>query len=135
MTGTLATSFHWAFSDSLAAGFVVEALDERLKVAVEIINSDQAPSTRATFIRIRAGKRYLHQHGRKGVAWTASSRREFWRSYKREEVYLKEYEPSRSAARRRSTWHYNFNRPPSVVELPDTLGVILGEKAKKVNIK
>ncbi len=70
----------WAFSDSLSADFVVEALEEAFKIARPgIINSDQGPSTRATSTSNGSGTRAEVSPSawtEGGVAWTTSSRRD-----------------------------------------------------------
>lgn len=131
----------WAFSDSLAAGFVVEALDEGLKVArPRIINSDQGSQyTSNLYIeRIRAESESISisMDGR-GRCMDNIFTERFWRSYKQEEVYLKEYESPREARRSTAEYmkHYNFNRPHQSLNYRTPWEVYSGEKAKKVNIK
>ena len=61
----------------------------------------------------------------------------FWRSYKQEEVYLKEYESPREARRSTAEYikHYNFDRPHQSLNYRTPWDVYSGGKAGKVTIK
>ena len=107
----------WAFSDSLSAGFVIEALEDAFKTArPEIINSDQGSQyTSKSYVeRIRdeSDGIAISMDGR-GRCMDNIFTERFWRSYKQEEVYLKEYESPREARRSTAEYirHYNCPAP------------------------
>ena len=131
----------WAFSDSLSAGFVIEALEDAFKTArPKIINSDQGSqyTSRLYVERIRdeSDGIAISMDGR-GRCMDNIFTERFWRSYKQEEVYLKEYESPREARRSTAEYirHYNFNRPHQSLNYRTPWEVYSGEKAEKVNIK
>ncbi len=131
----------WAFSDSLSAGFVIEALEDAFKTArPKIINSDQGSQyTSKSYVeRIRdeSDGIAISMDGR-GRCMDNIFTERFWRSYKQEEVYLKEYESPREARRSTAEYirHYNFNRPHQSLNYRTPWEVYSGEKAEKVNIK
>ena len=105
-----------------------------------IINSDQGSQyTSNLYIeRIRAESESISisMDGR-GRCMDNIFTERFWRSYKQEEVYLKEYESPREARRSTAEYmkHYNFNRPHQSLNYRTPWEVYSGEKAKKVNIK
>lgn len=61
----------------------------------------------------------------------------FWRSYKQEEVYLKDYESPREARRSTAEYidHYNHRRPHQALGYLTPWEVYTGGGGKKVNIK
>lgn len=131
----------WAFSDSLAAGFVVEALEDAFRIArPRIINSDQGSQYTSNLyidrIRFESGDIGISMDGRGRCMGNIFTER-FWRSYKQEEVYLKEYESPREARRSTAEYmmHYNFNRPHQSLNYRTPREVYSGGTARKVNIK
>ena len=131
----------WAFSDSLSADFVVEALEEAFKIARPgIINSDQGTQYTSNFyierIRDESGSIAISMDGR-GRCMDNIFTERFWRSYKQEEVYLKEYESPREARRSTAEYikHYNFDRPHQSLNYRTPWDVYSGGKAGKVTIK
>jgi len=131
----------WAFSDSLSADFVVEALEEAFKIARPgIINSDQGTQYTSNFyierIRDESGSLAISMDGR-GRCMDNIFTERFWRSYKQEEVYLKEYESPREARRSTAEYikHYNFDRPHQSLNYRTPWDVYSGGKAGKVTIK
>jgi putative transposase len=107
----------WSMSEELSTDFVVEALEKALmRERPEIINSDQ-------------GSQYTSKKWEESIArWSPESRismdgrgrcmdniftERFWRSYKYEEVYLREYETPRDCRRGAAEYieHYNHSRP------------------------
>lgn len=107
----------WAFSDSLRSEFIVEALEGAFKAgSPKIINSDQGSQYRSKLYgdRIRAeGEDISISMDGRGRCMDNIFTERFWRSYKYEEVYLKDYESPRDARRSSAEyiWHYNHERP------------------------
>lgn len=105
----------WEVSTSLEATFCLLALDRALSVArPEIVNSDQG----SQFTSVEFTQR-LHQHhvrismdGRGRVFDNIFTER-FWRSFKYEEIYLKEYRSVREAQQGIAHYmsFYNTERP------------------------
>ena len=131
----------WSFSDSLSVGFVVEALGEAFKVAhPKIINSDQGSQyTSSSYIgRIRSESESIaiSMDGR-GRCMDNIFTERFWRSYKQEEVYLKDYDSPREARRSTAEYieHYNYHRPHQSLGYQTPWEVYSGGRVKGVNIK
>jgi len=107
----------WTMSDQLTTGLVLEALEKALSKALpEIINSDQGSQYTSNawverILRQSSGIR-ISMDGR-GRCMDNIFTERFWRSYKYEEVYLKEYESPRECRRGASEYieHYNHCRP------------------------
>jgi putative transposase len=107
----------WSMSDNLTTDFVVEALDKALSVAYpRIINSDQGSqyTSKAWSESILRGNRdiQISMDGR-GRCMDNIFTERFWRSYKYEEVYLRDYETPRECRQRTAEYieHYNHQRP------------------------
>jgi len=107
----------WTMSEQLTTDFVIEALEIALsKGSPEIINSDQGSqyTSQAWIERIlrRGGETRISMDGR-GRCMDNIFTERFWRSYKYEEVYLKEYETPRECRRGTAEYieHYNHSRP------------------------
>ena len=107
----------WTMSDQLTTDFVVEALEIALtKAYPEIINSDQGSqytsNARVGSILRRNPEIRISMDGR-GRCMDNIFTERFWRSYKYEEVYLKEYETPRDCRRGTAEYisHYNNGRP------------------------
>jgi len=107
----------WIMSDQLTTDFVIEALEMALSKALpEIINSDQGSQYTSnawieSILRRRPEIR-ISMDGR-GRCMDNIFTERFWRSYKYEEVYLKEYESPRDCRRGTAEYieHYNYSRP------------------------
>jgi putative transposase len=107
----------WAMSDQLTTDFVVEALEKALsKASPEIINSDQGSQYTSNVwvesILRQSPEIRISMDGR-GRCMDNIFTERFWRSYKYEEVYLKEYETPRDCRRGTAEYidHYNHSRP------------------------
>jgi putative transposase len=105
-----------------------------------IINSDQGSQyTSSQYIdRIRseAGNIKISMDGR-GRCMDNIFTERFWRSYKQEEVYLKDYESPREARRSTAEYidHYNHRRPHQALGYLTPWEVYTGRGCKGVNIK
>jgi putative transposase len=104
-------------SDQLTTDFVVEALENALlKGTPEIINSDQGSQYTSNIwtesILRHSPKIQISMDGR-GRCMDNIFTERFWRSYKYEEVYLKEYATPRECRRGTAEYieHYNHSRP------------------------
>ena len=131
----------WSFSDSLSADFVVEALEDAFRSARPmIINSDQGSQyTSNQYVdRIRSEDSNIRisMDGR-GRCMDNIFTERFWRSYKQEEVYLKDYESPREARRSTAEYidHYNHRRPHQALGYLTPWEVYTGRGSKGVNIK
>jgi len=107
----------WSMSEQLTTDFVIEALSMALSQATpDIINSDQGSqyTSQAWVERISDSrpKIRISMDGR-GRCMDNIFTERFWRSYKYEEVYLKEYETPRECRRGTAEYieHYNHRRP------------------------
>jgi putative transposase len=107
----------WAMSEELTTNFVIEALERALlKASPEIINSDQGSQyTSQSWV-----ESILHRNPEIQISMDGRGRcldniftERFWRSYKYEEVYLKDYETPRECRRGTAEYidHYNHHRP------------------------
>jgi putative transposase len=107
----------WSMSDTLETGFVLEALEEAFRRGrPRIINSDQGVQYTSAAWRERIAEESadiaISMDGR-GRCMDNIFTERFWRSYKYEEVYLKEYESPRDCRRETARYieHYNKYRP------------------------
>ena len=107
----------WTMSEQLTTDFVIEALEMAfLKALPQIINSDQGSqyTSNAWTERIynRSPGIQISMDGR-GRCMDNIFTERFWRSYKYEEVYLREYESPRDCRRGAAKYieHYNNSRP------------------------
>ena len=107
----------WAMSDQLTTDFVIEALKMALsKASPKIINSDQGSQYTSNAwiesILCQGSEIQISMDGR-GRCMDNIFTERFWRSYKYEEVYLKEYETPRDCRRGAAEYieHYNNGRP------------------------
>ena len=107
----------WSMSDTLETSFVLEALSAAFtKGCPRIINSDQGVqyTSRAWSEKIaeKSVNIGISMDGR-GRCMDNIFTERFWRTYKYEEVYLKEYETPRDCRRETGKYieHYNNNRP------------------------
>jgi len=107
----------WTMSEQLTTEFVIEALEMAfLNALPQIINSDQGSqyTSNAWTERIlrRSPEIRISMDGR-GRCMDNIFTERFWRSYKYEEVYLKEYESPRDCRRGTAEYieHYNYSRP------------------------
>jgi putative transposase len=106
----------WSMSDNLGTDFVIETLEAAFKTGhPRIINSDQGVQYTSTawYERIVEENRdiAISMDGR-GRCMDNIFTERFWRTYKYEEVYLKEYESPRECRRDTSRYieHYNNYR-------------------------
>jgi putative transposase len=107
----------WSMSQELTTDFVIEALEMALsKASPDIVNSDQGSQYTGhawteSILRLSAETR-ISMDGR-GRCMDNIFTERFWRSYKYEEVYLKEYETPRECRRGAAEYidHYNNSRP------------------------
>jgi putative transposase len=107
----------WVLSEELTTDFVIEALEKALsKASPEIINSDQGSqyTSKAWVESIlrRSPEIQISMDGRGRCLDNIFTER-FWRSYKYEEVYLRDYETPRECRRGTAEYidHYNHRRP------------------------
>jgi putative transposase len=107
----------WSMSDTLSTDFVLEALEGAFKEGQpQIINSDQGVqyTSRAWHEKIEKKSQDIEisMDGR-GRCMDNIFTERFWRSYKYEEVYLKEYESPRVCRQETAHYieHYNNRRP------------------------
>ena len=107
----------WTMSEQLTTDFVLEAIGMAFSRALpEIINSDQGSQyTSQAWIESiisRSPEIRISMDGR-GRCMDNIFTERFWRSYKYEEVYLKEYETPRDCRRGTAEYieHYNHRRP------------------------
>jgi putative transposase len=104
-------------SEQLTTDFVIEALEIALsKASPTIINSDQGSQYTSNAwiesISRSSADIKISMDGR-GRCMDNIFTERFWRSYKYEEVYLKEYETPRDCRRGAAEYiaHYNYRRP------------------------
>jgi len=107
----------WAMSEQLTTDFVIEALEVAfMKAQPQIINSDQGSqyTSDAWIERIvcQSPEIQISMDGR-GRCMDNIFTERFWRSYKYEEVYLRDYETPRDCRRGAAEYieHYNHCRP------------------------
>lgn len=111
----------WSLSDTLGADFVLEALDSAFdKACPQIVNSDQGVQyTSAAWrgrIEAKSPDIAISMDGR-GRCMDNIFTERFWRTYKYEEVYLKDYESPRICRQETARFleHYNNRRPHSAL--------------------
>jgi putative transposase len=103
----------WSMSEQLTADFVIEALETALsKELPEIINSDQGSQYTSQVwvesILRRSAETRISMDGR-GRCMDNIFTERFWRSYKYEEVYLRDYETPRECRRGTAEYIDNYN--------------------------
>lgn len=100
----------WAVSDNLESGFCIDALDKALKGSrkPEIMNSDQGCQyTSKAYTSLLKKNNILISMSGKGRCWDNIFVERLWRSYKYEEVYLKEYVTGQDVVEG-ADWYFNF---------------------------
>lgn len=112
----------WSMSDTLVTDFVLEALSLAFeKSCPQIINSDQGVQYTSKAWRERIKRKSeeieISMDGR-GRCMDNIFTERFWRTYKYEEVYLKEYESPRICRQETARYieHYNNRRPHSALK-------------------
>lgn len=107
----------WQLSNSLESSFCIEALEIALKFGKpKILNSDQGVQyTSRDYINILNNQGIQISMSGKGRCWDNIFVERFWRTFKYEEVYLKQYANSNEAYENISEYiHvYNYQRPHS----------------------
>ena len=107
----------WAMSEQLTTDFVIDALEKALYNELpEIINSDQGSQYTSQIWAesiFRKSKNINISMDGRGRCMDNIFTERFWRSYKYEEVYLREYETPRDCRRGAAEYidHYNHCRP------------------------
>lgn len=100
----------WAVSDSLESEFCIEAIERALEKGErpKILNSDQGSQyTCKAYTEILKKNGIEISMSGKGRCWDNIFVERLWRSYKHEEVYLKNY-TSGLEAREGTDWYLNF---------------------------
>jgi putative transposase len=112
----------WSMSDTLAMDFVMEALEGAFgKGKPQIINSDQGIQYTSRGWQEKIGEKSrdiaISMDGR-GRCMDNIFTERFWRTYKYEEVYLKDYESPRVCRRETAQYieHYNNCRPHAALK-------------------
>ena len=110
----------WVLDDTLEIGFVLEAVEQALRLATPMIcNSDQGSHfTSPQYTRqLEAAGVQISMDGR-GRALDNIFTERFWRSLKYEEVYLHDYSSLREARQgiTRYIGFYNYERPHQALE-------------------
>jgi putative transposase len=111
----------WSLSDSLESNFCVDALERALLRGVkpQIMNSDQGCQyTSKAYTGILKKNNIQISMSGKGRCWDNIFVERFWRSFKYEEVYLKNYSNGKEA-QEGMDWYFNFYND---VRLHSTLG-------------
>jgi putative transposase len=126
----------WSLSDTLTTDFVLEALNQALERGhPQIINSDQGAqyTSSAWSARIEAegGDIAISMDGR-GRCMDNIFTERFWRTYKYEEVYLKDYESPRVCRQETARYmeHYNNSRPHAALKYKSPVEVYTGKEKK-----
>lgn len=100
----------WMVSDSLESDFCVSAVEKALKRVgkPEIMNSDQGCqyTSKAYTSLLKKNEILISMSGR-GRCWDNIFVERLWRSYKYEEVYLKEYTSGKEVIEG-ADWYFNF---------------------------
>lgn len=124
----------WSMSDTLETSFVLAALREAFKKGRPgIINSDQGvqytSSAWREMIEEESENIAISMDGR-GRCMDNIFTERFWRTYKYEEVYLKEYESPRDCRRETSRYieYYNNNRPHASLKYKTPVEVYVENK-------
>lgn len=107
----------WQLSNSLESSFCIEALEEALKFGKpKILNSDQGVqyTSREYINMLNINEIQISMSG-KGRCWDNIFVERLWRTFKYEEVYLKQYADSCEAYENISEYFhiYNYQRPHS----------------------
>lgn len=100
----------WVISDKLENDFCIHAVEKALKnlKKPEIMNSDQGCQyTSKAYTSLLKKNGILISMSGKGRCWDNIFVERLWRSYKYEEVYLKEYETSQEVIEG-ANWYFNF---------------------------
>lgn len=100
----------WEVSDSLEGDFCIQATKKALKTQgkPEIMNSDQGCQfTSKAYTSLLKENGILISMSGRGRCWDNIFVERLWRSYKYEEVYLKEYETGKDVIEG-ANWYFNF---------------------------
>jgi putative transposase len=100
----------WNISDNLESDFCIQTVKKALKNAgkPEIMNSDQGCQyTSKGYVNLLKENDILISMSGKGRCWDNIFVERLWRSYKYEEVYLKEYATGKDVAEG-ADWYFNF---------------------------
>ena len=131
----------WSMSDTLATDFVLEALEGALRKArPQIINSDQGVQYTSVAWRERIATEStdiaISMDGR-GRCMDNIFTERFWRTYKYEEVYLKDYESPRICRQETARYieHYNNDRPHSALKNKTPAEIYTGKRKSILIIK
>lgn len=123
----------WSLSDTLLTDFVLESLDLAFqKACPQIINSDQGVQYTSSAWRERIEAQSpeisISMDGR-GRCMDNIFTERFWRTYKYEEVYLKDYESPRVCRQETALFleHYNSGRPHSALNYKTPAEVYWGK--------
>jgi putative transposase len=124
----------WSMSDTLATDLVLEALDGAFLLGrPQIINSDQGVQYTSAAWRERIATESvdiaISMDGR-GRCMDNIFTERFWRTYKYEEVYLKDYESPRVCRKETARYieHYNNRRPHAALEDKTPAEVYTGKR-------
>jgi putative transposase len=131
----------WGMSDTLAMEFVMEALEGAFRRGKpQIINSDQGIQYTSRAWQEKIGEKSrdiaISMDGR-GRCMDNIFTERFWRTYKYEEVYLKDYESPRVCRRETAQYieHYNNCRPHAALKNKTPAEVYLGSGGKYISDK
>jgi putative transposase len=100
----------WRISDSLESDFCVKALEEALEGGrkPDILNSDQGVQyTCKAYVNLLKKNKVTISMSGKGRCWDNIFVERLWRSFKYEEVYLKNYSSGKEA-KEGADWYFNF---------------------------
>jgi putative transposase len=127
----------WSMSDTLSTDFVLETLDGAFKQGhPKIINSDQGVQYTSAAWRERIATESkdieISMDGR-GRCMDNIFTERFWRTYKYEEVYLKDYESPRICRKETARYieHYNNCRPHTALKNKTPAEVYTGKRKMK----
>ena len=100
----------WLFSDTLESDFCVQVVENALRHTgrPEILNSDQGVqyTSKAYTNLLKKNNIFISMSG-KGRCWDNIFVERLWRSYKHEEVYLKNYTTGKEAVEG-TDWYFSF---------------------------
>jgi putative transposase len=109
----------WQLSNNLESSFCVDALEKAFEYGTpQILNSDQGIQyTSSEYIKILKSKDIQISMSGKGRCWDNIFVERFWRSFKYEEVYLKQYVSSEETYEGINSYinFYNHKRPHSAL--------------------
>jgi putative transposase len=99
----------WCLSDSLETDFCIHAVEKALeKGRPKILNSDQGCQyTSKAYIELLKKNDIAISMSGKGRCWDNIFVERLWRSFKHEEVYLKNYSTG-NEAKEGTDWYFNF---------------------------